>query len=326
MSEITLWIVFAVVIGAFLAVDLFLVQRRNTPMGMRTALSWVAVWITLGLAFGVLVWATRGAESAGEYLAGYLIEYSLSVDNIFVFAMLFAYFAVPAEHQRRLLFWGVLGAILFRAIFVVGGIALIHAFEPIIYIFGALLVVTGIRLARSVQDEGDPEANAVLRLVRRHLPMTERYEGGAFLVLRNGRRLGTPLLAALITIELSDIMFAIDSVPAILAITTDPFIVLTSNAFAILGLRSLYFVLSGMLDRFVYLRYGLAAILVFAGAKMILADFVHIPIAVSLGTIVGILAISLIASWWVTRGGRLPQAGQPGHHKAHVHGVEEPTD
>ena len=301
MPDPLLWAVFAAVILVFLAIDLFFVHRSHGPMPMRTALVWVAVWISLGLGFGVFVWATRGAVSAGEYLAGYLLEYSLSVDNIFVFAMLFSYFAVPMANQRQLLVWGVLGAILFRAIFIVGGIALIHAFEPIVYVFGALLIVTGIKMARSADEDFDPEANRILRLVRRFLPVTEKYEGDKFFVRRAGRRMATPLFAALITIELSDIMFAIDSVPAILAVTTDPFVVLTSNAFAILGLRSLYFVLAGMLDRFIYLRVGLGAILIFAGLKMLTSGFIDIPIAISLAVIGGILVVSLVASLVVTR-------------------------
>jgi tellurite resistance protein TerC len=301
VSDIALWALFAVVIGLFLTVDLFLVHRRHGPMPMRTALFWVAVWISLGLGFGLIVWQTRGGVAAGEYLAGYLLEYSLSVDNIFVFAMLFGYFVVPIANQRQLLFWGVLGAIVFRAIFIVGGIALIHAFEPIIYVFGAILIITGIRMARTVEEEADPEANRILRLVRRFLPVTEKYEGDKFFVRRAGRRMATPLFAALVTIELSDIMFAIDSVPAILAITTDPFIVLTSNAFAILGLRSLYFVLAGALDRFIYLRIGLGAILVVAGLKMLTSSFIDIPIYISLGVIAGILVLSLVASLVATR-------------------------
>jgi tellurite resistance protein TerC len=308
LSDIWLWTIFAVVIGAFLTIDLFLVHRRHGPMPMRTALLWVAIWVSLGLGFDVFVWQTRGGVAAGEYLAGYLLEYSLSVDNIFVFAMLFSYFAVPVNNQRQLLFWGVIGAIVFRALFIIGGIALIHAFEPIVYVFGALLVVTGIRMAMTVEEEADPEANRILRLVRRLVPVTERYEGDKFFVRRAGRRMATPLFAALVTIELSDIMFAIDSVPAILAITTDPFVVLTSNAFAILGLRSLYFVLAGALDRFIYLRYGLGAILVVAGIKMLTSGFIEIPIYVSLGVIAGILAVSLVASLVATRRG-----GSAGH-------------
>lgn len=301
MSDALSWIIFGLVIAIFLAVDLLLVHRRHGTMRMRAALAWVTVWVTLGLSFAVFVWQTRGGVAAGEYLAGYLLEYSLSVDNIFVFAMLFSYFAVPLQNQRQLLFWGVLGAIVFRAIFIVGGIALIHVFEPIIYVFGALLILTGIKMARSVDEEVDPEANTVLRLVRRWLPVSERFEGDRFFIRRGGKRMATPLFAALVTIELSDIMFAIDSVPAILAVTTDPFVVLTSNAFAILGLRSLYFVLAGMLDRFVYLRLGLGAILIVAGLKMLTSGFIEVPIAISLAVIAGILLLSLVASLLVTR-------------------------
>ncbi|MDQ3937143.1 MAG: TerC family protein [Chloroflexota bacterium] len=301
MSDIWSWAIFAVLLGIFLAIDLFMVQRRAGPLSLRSAFAWVAVWVTLGLGFAIFVWQTRGAEAAGLYLAGYLIEYSLSADNVFVFAMLFAYFAVPAEHQRRLLFWGVLGAIVLRAVFILGGIALIAIFEPVIYVFGALLVITGIKMARTVDEGMDPEANAVLRVVRRRLPVTPGYVGRAFFVRQGGRLLATPLFAALVAVELSDVMFAIDSVPAILAITTDPFLVLTSNGFAILGLRSLYFVLAGMLDRFVYLKIGLGAILVFAGAKMLLSSWVHLPAFVSLAVIAGILSIALVASLLATR-------------------------
>jgi tellurite resistance protein TerC len=295
------------VLGVFLFIDLVMVQRRSGVMRMRAALAWVAVWVSLGLGFAVYVGLTRGGEAAGAYLAGYLIEYSLSADNVFVFAMLFAYFAVPAEYQRRLLFWGVLGAIVFRAVFILAGIALIELFSPIIYVFGALLIVTGIKMARSKDEGMDPEANAVLRIIRTRLPVSAQYDGPHFFTRINGRRFATPLFAALVAVELSDIMFAIDSVPAVLAITTDPFIVLTSNGFAILGLRSLYFVLAGMLDRFVYLKLGLGAILVFAGAKMVLSDIVHLPVFLSLGVIATILLVSLVGSLIATR--RRPAVG-----------------
>jgi tellurite resistance protein TerC len=301
LSDFLSWGLFALVLGIFLAIDLFMVQRRSGPLSMRSALTWVAIWVSLGLGFAIFVWQSRGAEAAGAYLAGYLIEYSLSADNVFVFAMLFAYFAVAPENQRRLLFWGVLGAIFFRAVFILGGIALINIFDPIIYVFGALLIVTGIKMARSSDEGMDPEGNAVLRIVRRWLPVSKEYDGPHFFTRRNGRLMATPLFAALVAVELSDVMFAIDSVPAILAITTDPFIVLTSNGFAILGLRSLYFVLAGMLDRFVYLKLGLGAILVFAGAKMVLSDVVHLPTFLSLGVIAGILGLTLTASILVTR-------------------------
>ncbi|HSH21326.1 MAG TPA: TerC family protein [Candidatus Caenarcaniphilales bacterium] len=307
MTELWSWGLFAAVLATFLAIDLFMVQRRSGPLTIKSALVWVAIWVSIGLGFAVFVWQTRGTEAAGAYLAGYLIEYSLSADNVFVFAMLFAYFAVPAENQRRLLFWGVLGAIVFRGIFILGGIALIHVFEPVIYVFGVLLILTGIKMARSGEEGMDPEGNAVLRVIRRRLPVSERYDGPRFFTRRNGRLLATPLFAALVAVELSDVMFAVDSVPAILAITTDPFLVLTSNGFAILGLRSLYFVLAGMLDRFVYLKLGLGAILVFAGAKMLLSDMIHLPTFVSLGVIGAILGVSLVTSLIATR--RVADAG-----------------
>ena len=311
MSDWLSWAVFVLVLGAFLAIDLFFVQRRSGPLSIRAASYWVVLWVSLGLAFGVYVFVSRGGEAAAAYLTGYLIEYSLSADNVFVFAMLFAYFAVPAEHQRRLLFWGVLGAIVFRAVFIVGGILLIHMFEPAIFIFGAILVLTGVRMARASDEGMDPEGNAIIRLARRWLPMTTTYHGRAFVVRLNGKLLATPMLAALIAIELSDIVFALDSVPAILAITTDPFIVLTSNGFAILGLRSLYFLLAGMLGRFVYLRFGLAAILVLAGAKMLISPWFDFPTVLSLVIIAAILLVSIGASLWVTRRRPLPDATPP---------------
>jgi tellurite resistance protein TerC len=309
VSELWPWAVFAVVLGAFLAVDLMLVQRRSGPLSLRASAGWVAVWVSVGLSFSLFVLYVAGGQAMAAYLTGYLIEYSLSADNVFVFAMLFAYFGVPLEHQRRLLFWGVLGAIVFRAIFIFGGIFLIHAFEPMIYVFGLLLIVTGVRMARAVDQGMEPEGNLVLRLSRRWLPMTQEYVGRAFVIRSGGRLMATPLLAALIAVEVSDIVFAIDSVPAILAITTDPFVVLTSNGFAVLGLRSLYFLLAGMLGRFIYLRFGLALILVVAGAKMLLSNIVEIPTVLSLVMIAGILAVTLGASLWATR--RQPPPADP---------------
>jgi tellurite resistance protein TerC len=311
VSELWPWAVFALVLGVFLAIDLFFVQRSHGPLSLRSSAGWVALWVSVGLAFSLFVLYVGGGQAMAAYLTGYLIEYSLSADNVFVFAMLFAYFGVPAEHQRRLLFWGVLGAIVFRAIFVFGGIFLIHAFEPMIYVFGVLLVVTGLRMARSVDETLDAEGNLVLRLARRWLPVTSEFQGRSFFVRHEGRLMATPLFAALVAIELSDIIFAVDSVPAILAITTDPFVVLTSNGFAVLGLRSLYFLLAGMMGRFIYLRFGLAAILVIAGAKMLLSEVVEVPTVLSLVLIVSILAVTLIASLWVTRRRPLPDATPP---------------
>jgi tellurite resistance protein TerC len=301
LPDIVSWVIFAVAIFGLLALDLFVFHREAKPVRMREAATWVGVWVTLGLAFGGWVFLTRGATSGGEYLAGYLIEYSLSMDNVFVFAVLFAYFGVPAAYQHRLLFWGVLGAIVFRAVFILAGTALLESFHVVIYLFGALLLYTAWRMIRTGTEQIDPSANPVLRVMRRVVPVTEAYEGQRFFTRRDGRLWATPLFAALVVVETSDIMFAIDSVPAILAITTDTFIVFTSNAFAIMGLRSLYFLLAGLIDRFEYLKYGLAALLAFAGLKMLLSDVVHLDVWVSLGIIVTILVVSVVVSLLATR-------------------------
>ena len=301
MPELLSWAIFIVAVGGLLSLDLFVFHRDARPVRMREAATWVTVWVALGLGFGGWIFLTFGPTSGGEYLAGYLIEYSLSMDNVFVFAVLFAYFGVPAAYQHRLLFWGVLGAIVFRAIFIVAGTALIESFHFVIYIFGALLLLTAWRMLTTDTDDLDPSRNLFLRWMRRLVPVTETFEGQRFFVRRSGQLWATPLFAALVVIETSDIMFAIDSVPAILAITTDRFIVFTSNAFAIMGLRSLYFLLAGLIDRFEYLKYGLAALLAFAGIKMLVSDVFHIDVWVSLGIIVGILAVSVVVSLLVTR-------------------------
>ena len=289
-------VVLGVVVLGMLALDLFVFHRKAHEVSLREAAAWSVVWITLGLAFGAYVWATRGSQAGGEYLAGYVIEKSLSMDNVFLFAMLFTYFAVPSMYQHRVLFWGVVGAIVFRAIFIVAGASLLEAFHFLIYGFGILLLLTGIKMWRSKGHAVDPQKNIVLRLVRRFVPMTGEYHGQQFFVRNAGKLVATPLFAVLVVVETTDIMFAIDSIPAIFAITTDPFIVLSSNLFAILGLRALYFLLAGMIDRFVYLKQGLAALLVFAGVKILIADVYKMPIPLSLAVIVGILAISVIAS------------------------------
>jgi len=308
-SVVLPWVALAVVVGGMLALDLLVVNRDPKPVPLRHAAAWSAVWISLALAFGAFVAATQGAPAGGEYLAGYLIELSLSVDNVFVFALIFAVCAVPPAYQHRLLFWGILGAIVFRAAFIAAGVAILEAAHWLIYLLGVLLVVTGIRLARSRGHAVQPERNPVLRLFRRVVPMTDDYRGPAFTVIEAGRRLATPLLAALIAVETTDIMFALDSIPAVFAITTDPFIVFSSNLFAILGLRSLYFLLAGLLDRFIYLKVGLAALLVFAGVKILASSIYPIPIAVSLGVIVLILAIAIVASLVATHPARGRLAG-----------------
>jgi tellurite resistance protein TerC len=294
-------VVLGVVVFGMLALDLFVFHRKAHEVSLREAAAWSVAWITLGLAFGGYVWVTRGSQAGGEYLAGYLIEKSLSMDNVFLFAMLFTYFAVPSLYQHRVLFWGVVGAIVFRAIFIVAGAALLESFHFLIYGFGILLLLTGIKMWRSTGHAVHPEKNLVLRLVRRVIPITPDYHGQSFFVRHKGALMATPLFAVLVVVETTDIMFAIDSIPAIFAITTDPFIVLSSNLFAILGLRALYFLLAGMLGRFIYLKQGLAALLVFAGAKILVSDIYKMPVAISVGVIVAILAVSIGASLWATR-------------------------
>jgi tellurite resistance protein TerC len=305
------WIIFAIAVGGLLSLDLFVFHREARAVRMREAAAWVTVWVSLGLAFGAWIFLARGATSGAEYLAGYLIEYSLSMDNVFVFAVLFAYFGVPAMYQHRLLFWGVMGAIVFRAIFILAGTALLDSFHFVIYLFGGLLLFTAWRMVTAGTDHVDPGSNPVLRVMRRLIPVTDEYEGQRFFVRRNGKLWATPLFAALVVVETSDIMFAIDSVPAILAITTDTFIVFTSNAFAIMGLRSLYFLLAGLIDRFEYLKYGLAALLAFAGVKMLASDVVHLDVWVSLAIIVAILVISVVISLLATRGRGIPETTPP---------------
>jgi TerC family integral membrane protein len=295
-SDLFIWIVLGVLVVGMLALDLFVFHRDAHEVSMREAAIWSAVWIGLGLGFGGLVFAWRGAQPGSEYLTGYLIEKSLSMDNVFLFAMLFSHFAVPARYQHRVLFWGVLGAIVFRAIFIAAGTTLLDAFHFLIYGFGLLLLLTGVRMWRARGHAVHPERNVVLRLVRRMVPVSPDYDGRRLFTRHAGELMATPLFAVLVVVETTDIMFALDSIPAIFAITTDPFIVFSSNAFAILGLRSLYFLLAGLIDRFVYLKQGLAALLVFAGVKVLIADAWNMPVALSLAVIVAILAVAVIAS------------------------------
>ena len=300
-NDLASWILLFTVVGAMLALDLLVVHRRARPIAFREAAGWSVVWVSLALVFGVFVSLMRGSETGGEYLAGYLIELSLSMDNVFVFALIFAAFAVPAAYQHRLLFWGILGAIVFRALFIGVGTAILAAAHWVIYLLGILLIITGIRLAASRGHAVEPEKNPVLRLFRRIVPMADGYRGAAFVVREQGRRVATPLLAVLVVVETTDIMFALDSIPAVFAVTTDPFIVFSSNLFAILGLRALYFLLAGLLDRFVYLKVGLAALLVFAGGKILIKPVYDIPIAVSLVVIGAILATAIVVSLVATR-------------------------
>jgi tellurite resistance protein TerC len=289
------WVAVIAFIVAMLAVDL-LFHRDAHAISTRVALTWSAVWIAIALLFGGVLWATLGSDAAGTYYAGWLIEKSLSVDNLFVFALLFSFFAVPVEFQHRVLFWGVLGALLFRAAFIFAGAALVDTFHWMTYLFGGFLVFTGIKLLRSSEMSVSPDRNPVLRLMRRRVRMTREFEGPRFVVRKSNLWWATPLLAVLIVVETTDVLFAVDSIPAIFAVTTNTFIVFTSNAFAILGLRALYFLLVGVLGRFHYLKVGLAAVLVFVGAKMLANDVFHMPIWASLLVITLLIGGSVVVS------------------------------
>ncbi|HET7487332.1 MAG TPA: TerC family protein [Acidimicrobiales bacterium] len=290
------WVALVGVIAALLVGDLLVVHRRPHAIGFRQAAVESAVWIAFGLGFtAVVAWAFGGA-AAGEYVSGYLIEKSLSIDNVFVWAVIFSYFAVPAAYQFRVLFWGIFGALVLRAAFIFAGVALLETFHWVLYVFGAFLLVTAVKIARHSSDEIHPENNPVLRSVRRVVPSTGEYDGQRLFTRRTGRLLATPLLAVLVLIETTDVVFAVDSIPAILAVSHEPFLVFASNAFAILGLRALYFCLAGMAGRFRYLNAGLGVILAFVGTKMLLLEVVHLPASVSLAVIAAVLAVTVAAS------------------------------
>jgi tellurite resistance protein TerC len=291
-----LWAIFGIVIVAMLVLDLGVLHRRPHEVNVREALIWSGVWIGLALGFFGLVVLTRGSRAGLEYLTCYLIEESLSVDNLFVFLVLFSYFKVPPRLQHKALFWGIAGAVVMRAGFIVAGVAVIHRFHWLVYLLGGLLIVMGIRMAVAKEQEVHPERNPVLKLFRKFFPVTEDYSDARFFVRRAGRLLATPLFVVLLVVETTDVVFAIDSVPAALAISLDPFVVYTANIFAILGLRSLYFALAGIMPMFAYLHYGLSLILVFTGAKMILSHWVRIPIGIVLGVVGGVLLVSVLAS------------------------------
>ncbi|AVH20127.1 MULTISPECIES: TerC family protein [Nocardia] len=294
------WAAVLGVILVMLAIDLF-AHRRAHVVGVREAAIWSAVWVALGLGFGAIVWWTWGAEFAGQYFAGYVIEKSLAVDNVFVFAIIFGYFAVPREYQHRVLFYGVLGALVFRAAFIAAGSVLIASFAWILYVFGAFLVATGIKMAVHRNETIDPDRSVVLRLFRKLIPTTDQYHGQKFLVRQAGRWVATPLLAVLVLVEVTDIVFAVDSIPAIFAVTQEPFLVFTSNAFAILGLRAMYFLLADLMHRFIYLKLGLALVLVWVGVKMLLLDLYKIPTGLSLAVVAVLLTVAVTASWLRTR-------------------------
>jgi tellurite resistance protein TerC len=293
-----LWIGFTLFVFAMLALDLGVFHRKAHEIHVREALAWTAAWVVLSLLFGALVYVWFGLDHALEFLTGYMIEKALSVDNLFVFLVIFTTFKVPSRLQHRVLFWGILGALVSRAIFILLGAALLQHFHWVAYVFGVFLVFTGVKLLLHRDAEMHPEQNPVLRLFRRYVPFVDRYtEQGHFTVVEAGKRYATPLLLVLVAVEASDLVFAVDSIPAIFAVTTDPFIVYTSNIFAILGLRALYFALVGMLEKFRYLKVGLSLILVFVGSKMLLAGAYKIPIFVSLAVIGVLLGATMLASW-----------------------------
>lgn len=296
MSEPVMLALFCVFVVVMLFLDLKVFHRKSHSINVKEALLWSAFWIILALLFNYGIYHFQGREAGLNFLAGYLLEKSLSVDNLFVFLLIFSYFKVPDRYQHKVLFWGILGALVMRAIFIACGVTLMHYFHPIIYIFGAFLVFTGLKLIFEKEKEVHPEKNPVLILFKRFLPVTHDYVEDKFCVKRNGRMMATPLLVVLVIIETTDIVFAIDSIPAILSITHDPFIVFTSNVFAIMGLRALYFALAGLMRLFAYLHYGLGAILAFVGVKMLLADIYKVPIGIALGVIAGILALSILFS------------------------------
>jgi tellurite resistance protein TerC len=291
-----LWAGFVAFVLALLALDLGVFHRNAHEVTLKEAGLWSAIWVALSLAFNGLVAHWFGPERGLEFLTGYLIEKALAVDNIFVFYAIFAYFAVPSVYQHRVLFWGVLGALVMRALFIFAGAALLATFHWVIYVFGAILVITAIKLLTLPDDGIHPDRNPVYRLMRRVIPAVSEYHGPRFTVVQAGKRLATPLLMVLVLIEWTDLVFAIDSIPAIFAITNDPFIVFTSNIFAILGLRSLFFLLQGVIGKFHLLKPALAAVLMFVGGKMLLIDVVELPIVVSLGVVMGLIAMGVVAS------------------------------
>ena len=293
---LSVWIGFSAVVIILMALDLGVFNRKSHILSFKEALGWSAGWVSLALLFGLFLLHKEGTQHALEYYTGYIIELSLSVDNLFVFILVFQYFSVPADLQPRVLKWGIIGAIIMRFLMIVLGAVLLHQFEWVIYIFGAIVIFTGVKMMNAGETRIEPEKNPVVRLAEKILPFSSSYQGQHFFWRHKGKLVGTPLLLVLIVIETTDLVFAVDSIPAIFAVTRDPFIVYTSNVFAILGLRSLFFILAGMLDKFEYLKPGVAGILIFVGLKMVLAKWVHLPILLSLAIILGTLAVAILLS------------------------------
>ena len=295
-TQTIMWLAFAAVITIMFVLDLGVFNRKSHEIKFREALTWTIVWVSLAMAFNVGVWYFMGKEKALEFLTGYIIEESLSVDNLFVFIMIFSYFQVPRMHQPRVLKWGIIGALVMRGVFIILGIELIERFHWMVYLFGAILIYTGFKMAFGGDDKVEPEKNPLVKLVRRFMPITKRMVGDRFFIRRRGIWAATPLFLTLIVVESSDVIFAVDSIPAVLAVTRDPFIVYSSNVFAIMGLRSLYYLLAHVMEMFAYLKLGVSFILAFVGAKMLLADVVEVPLIFSLGMIIGTLTISILVS------------------------------
>jgi len=310
-ESIWLWIGFNLFVLAMLAIDLGVFHRKSHAVSGKEALTWSVVWITLSLVFNTVIYfywdrmvpgsSYTNKEAALAFLTGYLIEKSLSVDNIFVFILIFSFFAVPAQYQHRVLFWGILGALIMRGTLIAVGAALLEQFHWIIYVFGAFLIFTGIRMWSHQNEEVHPDKNPLVKFFRRFMPVTENFEKDKFFIRRAGKLMATPLFLILLVVESTDLVFAVDSIPAIFAVTHDPFLVYTSNVFAILGLRALYFLLADVMGKFEYLKYGLSAVLTFVGVKMVIVDFYKIPVGLSLAVVAGILTISILASLWKAR-------------------------
>jgi len=312
MSSLTwMWIGFNVVVVVLLFLDLKVIHRKAHIVSVKESLLWTGFWVALSLLFNLGLYLWQNSEKALQFLTAYLVEKSLSVDNLFVFLLIFSYFAVPALYQHKVLFWGILGAIVMRLAFILAGVALIENFHWVLYIFGAFLILTALRMAFRSHREIHPEKNPVLLLFRRFIPVTENYEGDRFFVKRAGRYVATPLIVVVLVVETTDVVFAIDSVPAVLGITLDRFIAYSSNVCAILGLRALYFALAGIMEMFRYLKHGLTAVLFFIGVKMVIAEVYEMPVGIALGVVVSVLSASVLLSIWSSRRERICEEEEP---------------